>query len=209
MSPLKRWGHLDSPLSAQFVRSVFVCAFSPPIWRRSNTRRWPNAGLMYCVTVLCYRFVFGAMLHVGQRHRRRANINPALIQSIMPVVQPAWSRPTDYGWMNTSDAGSTFNRHWVDVGLHCQTRSPANTRRWTSAGFMLGQRRRRWARIGPALGQSIVFAGSVDRPHLCFAHHRCEDIKTVTQLIEPKDDLDDLLSIIFPAANLDTARLQG
>ena len=39
------------------------------------------------------------------------------------------------------------------------------------------------------MGQRLVFAGSVDRPHLCFAHHRCEDIKTVAQLIEPKDDL--------------------
>ena len=54
---------------------------------------------------------------------------------------------------------------------------------------MLGQCRRQWARIGPALGQRLVFAGSVDRPHLCFAHHWCEDIKTAAQLIKPKDDL--------------------
>ena len=57
---------------------------------------------------------------------------------------------------------------------------------------MLGQRRRRWATIGPALGQRLVFAGSVDSPHLYFAHHRCGDIKTVAQLIEPRDDLDHL-----------------
>ena len=49
---------------------------------------------------------------------------------------------------------------------------------------MLGQRRRR-CRIGPALGQRLVFAGSVDRPLFTW----CEDIKTVAQLIEPKDDL--------------------
>ena len=30
---------------------------------------------------------------------------------------------------STGDAGSTFTRHWVGVGLHCLTRSPANTRR--------------------------------------------------------------------------------
>ena len=29
---------------------------------------------------------------------------------------------------STGDAGPTFNRHWVSVGLHCHTRSPANTR---------------------------------------------------------------------------------
>ena len=54
---------------------------------------------------------------------------------------------------------------------------------------MLGQRSRQWARIGPALGQHLVFAGSVDRPH-CVSHIAgCEDITTVAQLIEPKDNL--------------------
>ena len=54
---------------------------------------------------------------------------------------------------------------------------------------MLGLRRRQLVRIGPALGQRLVFAGSVDRLH-CVSHiGGCEDIKTVAQLIEPKDDL--------------------
>ena len=54
---------------------------------------------------------------------------------------------------------------------------------------MLGQRRRRWVRIGPALGQRLVFAESVDRTH-CVSHIAgCEDIKTVAQMIEPKNDL--------------------
>ena len=53
---------------------------------------------------------------------------------------------------------------------------------------MLGQPRRQWARSGPALGQRFVFAGNVDRPHLCFSV-LCEDFKTVAQLIESKDDL--------------------
>ena len=34
--------------------------------------------------VLGYGAVFGATLNVDQRHRRRANINLALVQSIMP-----------------------------------------------------------------------------------------------------------------------------
>ena len=46
-----------------------------------------------------------------------------------------------------------------------------------------------WASIGPALGQPLVFAGSVDKPH-CVSHIAgCGDIKTVDQQIEPKDDL--------------------
>ena len=62
--------------------------------RRSYTRRWPNAGLMLAhrlwgwaniSPVFGYCVVFSVTLNVGQRHRRRANINPALVQSIVPV----------------------------------------------------------------------------------------------------------------------------
>ena len=69
--------------------------------RRFNTRRWPNAGLMLAhrlhrwptiSLVLGYHVVFGATLNVGQRHRRRANINPALIQSIVTIA-PACRYP--------------------------------------------------------------------------------------------------------------------
>ena len=54
---------------------------------------------------------------------------------------------------------------------------------------MLGQRHRWWARNGPALGQSLVFAGSVERPHCVLNIAGCEDIKTVSPLIESKEDL--------------------
>ena len=53
---------------------------------------------------------------------------------------------------------------------------------------MLGQRRRWWARIGPALGQYLVFSGRIDKPHFVSHISGCEDIKTVAQLIKPKDD---------------------
>ena len=107
VSLLKRWGLVGLPLSAQLVCSVCVCALSlsvcPIHFGRSNTRRWSNARLMLAhrlrrypniSPVLGYRVVFGAMLNVGQSKRRRANINPALVQSIV-LVPPAWS--TDYG----------------------------------------------------------------------------------------------------------------
>ena len=51
---------------------------------------------------------------------------------------------------------------------------------------MLGQHRRRWAGIVPALGQNLLFAG-VLTGHIAF--RTCEDIKTVAQMIDPKDDL--------------------
>ena len=53
---------------------------------------------------------------------------------------------------------------------------------------MLGQRCRRWAKIGPALGQRLVFAGIVERPHCVLNITKCEDIKTVAPLIEFKDN---------------------
>ena len=53
---------------------------------------------------------------------------------------------------------------WVDE-LHgvCCTSFPANTRRWTNAGLMLAQRRRRWANITPALAQRLVSHGFAPR----------------------------------------------
>ena len=62
--------------------------------RLSNTRRWPNVGLLLAhrllrwaniSSVLGYRVVFDATLNVGQRNRRRDNINPALVQIIVSV----------------------------------------------------------------------------------------------------------------------------
>ena len=138
MSPLctQRWGHITSPLSAQ---SVSVCAKILFIslqrflsCRRSNTRRWPYAGLMLAhrlqrwaniIPVLGYCVVFGTTLNVGQRHRRRVNITPALVQSIVPVPLVCRYRQhevltrTEWILASTGDVCTTFNRHWVVVGL--------------------------------------------------------------------------------------------
>ena len=60
----------------------------------ANTRRWPTAGLMLAlrlrrwadiISVLGYHIVFGATLNVGQRHRRRANIE---IHSLYAIYCP-------------------------------------------------------------------------------------------------------------------------
>ena len=190
--PLYRGGrYIPLLLTAHFyVTSVlYLCVLSLPVHslrlscRRANTRRWPNVGLLLAhrlrrwdniSRVLGYRVLFDATLNVGQRHRRRANINPAFVQSIVGYYsQYEVGLLTTVEWIlaSTGEAGPTFNRHCVGIGLHCLTRSPANTRCWNSAGFMLGQRCRLWATIGLALGQRLVLARSVDRPHLCFAHH--------------------------------------
>ena len=130
--------------------------------------------------------MFCATLNVCQHHRQWANINPALVQSIMPV--PTACRNCQHEvltraeWIlaSTSSVGPTFNRHWVSVGLYsppagsttrpaCNwTQLPAKTRGHTSAGLMLGS----VADCGTALNQhwvDVVFAGSVDKPH-CFSH---------------------------------------
>ena len=43
--------------------------------------------------VLGYRVMFDATLNVGQRHRRRANINPALAESSSYCTARARARP--------------------------------------------------------------------------------------------------------------------
>ena len=70
--------------------------------------------------------LFDATLNVGQRHRRRANINPALVQSIV-TVPPACMHQQHEVLIriicllaSTGDAGPAFNRNWVDVGLLSQ-----------------------------------------------------------------------------------------
>ena len=75
-----------------FVRHIsFVSVRSLRLsCRRSNTRRWLNAGLLLAhrprlwaniSPVLGYCVMFDATLNVNQRHRRRANINPTLASS--------------------------------------------------------------------------------------------------------------------------------
>ena len=66
---------------------------------------------------------------------------------------------------------------------------------------MLGQCRRRWTRIGPVLGQRLVFANTKHLYNICtmLVQRRrwegvlhiagCKNNKTVALLIEPKDDL--------------------
>ena len=148
MSPVYRGGDTllyFSPLiclSDQFCVCQFcVCVLSVyhavgQTWNVDPMPRWLLAHrLLHWANispVLGYHVVFDARLNVGQRHRRRANINPAFVQRVVPILQPAWSRPTDYSWMDTSQ----HRRCWPNlkqtlcrVGLHFQTRSLANTKR--------------------------------------------------------------------------------
>ena len=98
---LRRWPSIKPAVVQRFVfagsQSVSLCCgesirlFSLQrfLWYRpSITRCWPDAGLMlaHCLRrrasispVLVY------VTYVGQRHRQRANINPALVHSIVTV----------------------------------------------------------------------------------------------------------------------------
>ena len=63
-----------------------------------------------------------------------------------------------------------LNRHTERGRLNKATKKqknkqhPVKTRR-ANAGLMLGQRRRRWANINPALVQCPVFAGEAQHSH--------------------------------------------
>ena len=73
MFPPQRRGHVGLTLSAECTGLMLA----------HRLRRWANI-----IPVLGYCVV--ATLNVGQRHRQRANINSALVQSIVPAP-PAWS----------------------------------------------------------------------------------------------------------------------
>ena len=63
-------------------------------------------------------------LNMGQRHRPQANINPALVQIIVPVPPACRYRQHEVliraEWIlaYTGEADPTFKRHWVGVGLY-------------------------------------------------------------------------------------------
>ena len=202
MSPLciQKGRHIGLLLTLIFMSHQFsVCALCSLrlSCRRSNTRCWPNVGLLLAhrlrrwanfSPVLGDHVVFEVTLHVGQRHRRRANINPAFVQSIVWVLQPAWIRPTDYGWMDTSQ----HRRRWLNIyqtlgrcRLALPDPQPSKHEVLNQCWFYDGQRRRidqHWVNVSCLLG---VLTG-----HICVLYIiGCEDIKTVAQLIEPKNDL--------------------
>ena len=103
--------------------------------RWSNTRHWPNGELMLAhrlrrwaiiIPVLGYRVVFSATLNVGQRHRQWANINPVLVQSIMPYRQHASTSSMKY-WLGLNgcwQAPATLAQHWTDFGIGVGLYSP-------------------------------------------------------------------------------------
>ena len=125
--------------------------------------------------------MFGATLNVGHCHRPRKTLTQLWFKASCGYCQHASTASMKY-WLGLND-------YWqVGDGLYshpavCTARPAAQQTRGVEPVLV-----RRWARIGQALGQHLVFAGSVDRPH-CVSHIAgCEDIKTVAQLIEPKDD---------------------
>ena len=146
-------------------------------------RRWPNVGLLLAhrlrrwanispVCLLGYRVLFDATLHVGQRQRQRANINPAFVQSIVGYYsQHKVGLLTTVEWIlaSTGDACPTFTIGSVSACTALPT---------SQQTLGIGQH---WVNVSCLLGVT---------GHICVLHIiGCEDIKTLAQLIEPKDDL--------------------
>ena len=81
-------------LSFQSVRpavSIVQAKRGRPMKHETFTQCWTNVGppstmlSQHAAVVGGYRVMFGATLNVGQRHRWRANSNPALFESIVLV----------------------------------------------------------------------------------------------------------------------------
>ena len=102
-------------------------------YRRSNTRRWPNAWLMLAhrlrdwaniSPVLGYRVVFGqrwlwVSVTVGGPTLTQLWFKASWLYytASMQVQQNEVLTSTEWILANIGDAGPLFNRHWVGVGL--------------------------------------------------------------------------------------------
>ena len=120
--------------------------YVPPLYTEGETYRFTShRSCCLCVSV-CF------FVRVCRRSKR--HVHQMLIQC----------------WPTVCDDDPTLGscRLVLPASTARPTAHAANTRRWTSAGFILGQRRRRCGRIGPVLGQRLVFARSVDRLHIVF-----------------------------------------
>ena len=112
--------HVGLPLSAEYV------CLSPSVCPSSGF--YPVGSWASINPVLGYSFVFCATLKVGHHHRRRANINPALVQASCRYRQHVQASCryrqhevlTRAEWIlpNTGGAGPTYKRHWVGVNLY-------------------------------------------------------------------------------------------
>ena len=70
---------------------------------------------------------------------------------ILSSTAPVCQRPRGH----SSTAGEVVRGLLVTLAEETgRAQHPANTRHWTNAGFMLGQRRRQWPNFNPALAQS-------------------------------------------------------
>ena len=120
--------------------------------------------------------MFDATLNVGQRHRRLANINPAMVQSI--VAAAAYMQvPFVCMWLMIVPAGTKHSpgvgtllahslRCWIGIVPALGGRifwfvvmTMVDSTHWPSVDLMPGWRRRRWTGIESALGLFLLFAG--------------------------------------------------
>ena len=119
-----------------------------------------SSDLLFCVCAFSLSIL--QAVNVGQHHKRRANINPALVQSIVTV--PPTCRYILYVCTKRSPGVAIVLahslRHWMGVGwtyilLCCDDDggySSVDSTHWPSVDLVTGQRRRRWTAIESALG---------------------------------------------------------
>ena len=149
VSPLYRWRYITLLLTTHlFVRSVLclsvLCLSFFSVYHAGGQARNADPMPVYCwptvydtePTLVQYWFTVSCLTPC----RMWASVTdsgPTLTQLLFKTLCRYYSQHevgllTRVEWIlaSTSDAGPTFNiRCCVSVGLHCQTRSPANRRR--------------------------------------------------------------------------------
>ena len=124
---------------------------------------------------------------------RRANINPALVQRIVPVVQPVWSRPTDYGWMDTGQHRRRWPNIWQALGqcrLALRVPQPSKHEALNQCCFYAGPASQMVGQNWTSIGSTSCVCWECWQTTFVFCTSPgVQILKSVAQLIEPKDDL--------------------
>ena len=127
--------------------------------------------------------MFEATLNVGQRHRRRANINPALVQSIV-TVPPVCMHPQHEVLIRTECL--LASKCFVFTGLNAASspsKHEALNQCWFDAGPALQTVGQHWV--------NVVFAGSVDK---CFVPKRNNKFRLKHSLYCPQVPFNNIIT---------------
>ena len=157
--------------------------------RRSNTRRWPNAGLMFShhlrhwanISQHLDRVVFAATLNVGQCHRCWPTLTQLWFKASWQYRQHAstasmkyWLRLIGYRrrWLNIYQTLSRCRLVLATSSLHCQTAQPSKHKALNQYWFDTRPASQMMGKNWTSIGWTSRVCWDCWQATLCFAHRR-------------------------------------